>query len=52
MTVENTVDQAWLIIRRNRANIIDLISHSDRGLQYVSNRMKRLLGKKNQCLTI
>ncbi len=43
LTTENTVYKAWLKARNNR-NIKDgLIFHSDRGVQYTSNKMVKLL---------
>ena len=42
MTTQNTIMKAWLSARNNR-NIIDgFIFHSDRGVQYASNKMTRL----------
>ena len=45
MTVENTVYQTWLLARKNRAISSNHIFHSDRGVQYASNKIKTLLGK-------
>jgi putative transposase len=45
MTVENTVYQTWLLARKTRAISSNHIFHSDRGVQYASNKMKTLLGK-------
>jgi transposase InsO family protein len=42
MTTQNTIMKAWLSARNNR-NIIDgFIFHSDRGVQYASNKMTNL----------
>ena len=45
MTVENTVYQTWLVARENRAISANHIFHSDRGVQYASNKIKTLLGQ-------
>ena len=45
MTVEKTVYQTWLLARKNRAISSNHIFHSDRGVQYASNKIKTLLGK-------
>ena len=42
MTTENTIMKAWLIARRNRTIIEGFIFHSDRGVQYASNKMFNL----------
>ena len=42
MTTENTIMKTWLIARRNRAIIEGFIFHSDRGVQYASNKMFNL----------
>ena len=39
MTTENTTMKAWINARENRAISDKLIFHSDRGVQYASNRM-------------
>ena len=39
MTTENTVIKAWIAARRNRNIIKGFIFHSDRGVQYASNKM-------------
>ena len=45
MTVENTVYKAWLIARSKRAISNNHIFHSDRGVQYASNKITLLLGE-------
>ena len=42
MTTENTVMKAWLSARKNRAISERFIFHSDRGVQYASNKMTSL----------
>ncbi len=42
MTTENTVMAAWSSARRNRTIIDGFIFHSDRGVQYASNKMTSL----------
>jgi putative transposase len=42
MTTENTIIKAWLIARENRNIIKKIIFHSDRGVQYASNKMFNL----------
>jgi putative transposase len=42
MTTENTVMKAWLSARKNRTIIEGFIFHSDRGVQYASNKMTML----------
>jgi transposase InsO family protein len=42
MTTENTVMAAWCSARRNRTIIDGFIFHSDRGVQYASNKMTSL----------
>jgi len=39
MTTENTTMKAWISARENRAIIKEHIFHSDRGVQYASNKM-------------
>jgi len=39
MTTENTIMKAWFDARRNRNIIKGFIFHSDRGVQYASNKM-------------
>ena len=42
MTTGNTIMKAWIQARRNRTICNDFIFHSDRGVQYASNRMTNL----------
>ncbi len=42
MTTENTVLKAWICARRNRAINAKCIFHSDRGVQYASNKITSL----------
>jgi putative transposase len=42
MTTQNTVMAAWMPARKNRSIIDDFIFHSDRGVQYASNKMTNL----------
>jgi transposase InsO family protein len=42
MTTENTVLKAWLVARNNRTISDGFIFHSDRGVQYASNKMTNL----------
>ena len=42
MTTENTVMKAWISARNTRAIGDSMIFHSDRGVQYASNKMTRL----------
>ncbi len=42
MTTENTIMKTWIAARRNRAIIDGFIFHSDRGVQYASNKMTML----------
>jgi len=42
MTTENTIMKAWIFARENRAIIEGFIFHSDRGVQYASNKMFNL----------
>ena len=42
MTTENTIMKAWVIARKNRAINQRFIFHSDRGVQYASNKMFNL----------
>ena len=48
MTTENTVYKAWLKARGNRQVTSDHIFHSDRGVQYASNKMTSLLRQSNK----
>jgi len=43
MTTENTVMKAWLEARKNRSIVSGFIFHSDRGVQYASNKTTNLL---------
>ena len=43
MTTENTVLEAWNRARQNRTIIPGFILHSDRGVQYASNNMTKIL---------
>jgi len=54
MTTENTVMKAWLEARKNRSIISGFIFHSDRGVQYASNKTVNLLSfntKANQSMS-
>ena len=42
MTTQNTVMAAWISARKNRSIIDGFIFHSDRGVQYASNKMTNL----------
>ena len=42
MTTENTIMKAWVVARENRNIINGFIFHSDRGVQYASNKMTNL----------
>lgn len=42
MTTENTIMKTWIAARRNRVIIDGFIFHSDRGVQYASNKMTML----------
>ena len=42
MTVKNTVLEAWIKARKVRAIDKEFIFHSDRGVQYASNKMTKL----------
>ena len=42
MTTENTVMKAWIAARKNRMIYSGFIFHSDRGVQYASNKMSNL----------
>ncbi|UOB18412.1 IS3 family transposase [Abyssalbus ytuae] len=44
MTTENTIYKTWLLAKKRRAITKHHIFHSDRGVQYASNTMKKLLG--------
>lgn len=43
MTTENTVYKAWVLARKKRTITSNHIFHSDRGVQYASNKMVSLL---------
>tara|TARA_B110000014_G_C20063734_1_gene554172 strand:+ start:489 stop:1337 length:849 start_codon:yes stop_codon:yes gene_type:complete len=43
MTTENTVIKAWNRAKINRPIINELLFHSDRGVQYTSNRFRNIL---------
>ena len=43
MTTENTIMKAWILARKTRDITSNHIFHSDRGVQYASNRMNNLL---------
>ena len=43
MTTENTVYKAWLLAQKKRSITANHIFHSDRGVQYASNRITNLL---------
>lgn len=42
MTTENTILKAWIMARKNRNINTNFIFHSDRGVQYASNKMTNL----------
>lgn len=42
MTTENTIYKAWVLARKKRAITSNHIFHSDRGVQYASNKMVSL----------
>lgn len=42
MTTENTIMKAWLHARSNRSLNSEFVFHSDRGIQYASNKMVKL----------
>jgi transposase InsO family protein len=42
MTTENTIMKAWVKARRNRTITTGFIFHSDRGVQYASNKMTNI----------
>lgn len=43
MTTENTIYKAWILARKRREISVNHIFHSDRGVQYASNKMTNLL---------
>jgi len=54
LTTENTIMKAWIAARRNRTIIEGFIFHSDRSVQYASNKMTMLLSfnrKINQSMS-
>ena len=48
MTTENTIWKAWIDARQNRNICNHFIFHSDRGVQYASNKMKALFSYNNK----
>jgi transposase InsO family protein len=42
MTTENIIMKAWIAARKNRMIYDGFIFHSDRGVQYASNKMTNL----------
>ena len=48
MTTKNTVYKAWLLAREKREITVNHIFHSDRGVQYASNKMSDLLNLSNK----
>lgn len=48
MTTENTIYKAWILARKKRAITNKHIFHSDRGVQYASNRMVNLLNSSSK----
>lgn len=50
MTTQNTVLKAWLVARNNRKICDGIIFHSDRGIQYASNKTKTILGKNTKVI--
>jgi putative transposase len=48
MSTENTVYKAWLEARKRRSITSNHIFHSDRGVQYASNRMTNILNSSNK----
>ena len=42
MTTENTIMKAWIAARENRTIRTGFIFHSDRGVQYASNKMRSI----------
>ena len=51
MTTENTIMRAWLSARKNRTIIEGFIFHSDRGVQYTSNKMTLLFSFNRKITT-
>jgi len=48
MSTENTVHKAWLLARKYRTITCNHIFHSDRGVQYASNKMVNVLKSSNK----
>ncbi|PCH74839.1 MAG: IS3 family transposase, partial [Flavobacteriaceae bacterium] len=48
MSTENTVHKAWLLARKYRTITRNHIFHSDRGVQYASNKMVNVLKSSNK----
>jgi putative transposase len=48
MSAENTVYKAWLEARKSRSITSNHIFHSDRGVQYASNKMVNILNSSNK----
>jgi transposase InsO family protein len=48
ITTENTVYKAWILARKNRNITNNHIFHSDRGVQYASNKMVNALRKSTK----
>jgi len=48
MSTENTVYSAWLQARKNRSITNNHIFHSDRGIQYASNKMTSVLNSSKK----
>lgn len=48
MTTENTIYKAWILARKKREITNNHIFHSDRGVQYASNRMVNLLNSSSK----
>lgn len=48
MTTENTVYKAWLLARKKRNITNNHIFHSDRGVQYASNKMVHIFKASNK----
>jgi transposase InsO family protein len=48
MTTENTIIKAWNLARNNRAITNKFIFHSDRGVQYASNRITTMFSFSNK----
>lgn len=47
MTTENTIYKAWIKARHRRKITENHIFHSDRGVQYASNKMKLIFRNNN-----